>query len=46
MYGQIYPKNVIYAAILSTLHEMNDLKHRSSYFRSDPLIVLSYRSRL
>jgi len=38
IYGQRSSKNVVYAAIVTTLHEMIDLKHRPLYFRFDPLL--------
>jgi len=41
MYGQCYPKNVVYACIVTTHHETIDLKHRSSYFGLDPLATLN-----
>lgn len=40
MYGQIHHKHVVYIAIVSTLHKVINLKHRSSYLRLDPSALM------
>jgi len=37
VYGPHTTKYVVYAAIVTALHEIIDLKHRSPHFRLDPL---------
>jgi len=37
VYGPRTTKYVVYAAIVTALHEIIDLKHRSPHFRLDPL---------
>jgi len=40
IYGPHTTKYVVYAAIVTALHETIDLKHRSPHFRLDPLLKI------
>ena len=42
MYGPHTTKSDVYAAIVTALHEIIDLKHRSSQFRPYPLCKRSF----
>jgi len=40
IYGPHTTKYVVYAAIVTALHEIIDLKHRSPHFRLDPMLAV------